>query len=178
MRPGATTRWQEKGVTEDPNRPLRNVFDRLGRDRREDMRTHLDARRALVISKRRQEEAVVSPVNDEINELRARLKKLAARNTEAAQSTSTSSFSVEIQQAPLLVGFRMPTIAVYEGKTDPLDHLDAFNGQMDLLQVILLAHCRCFTVTLSGTTKKQIRQIELETINSWGQLSTMFMRQF
>ena len=60
----------------------------------------------------------------------------------------------------------MPTMATYEGKTNPLDHLDAFNDQMDLLQVTLLAHCRCFIVTLSGTAKKWIHQIESETITS------------
>ena len=57
-------------------------------------------------------------------------------------------------------------MATYEGKTNPLDHLDAFNDQMDLLQVTLLAHCRCFIVTLSGTAKKWIHQIESETITS------------
>ena len=87
----------------------------------------LEAKCASVTSRRRQEEVVFSPVNDEINELRAWLKKLATRNTEVVQSTSTSPFSMEIQQAPLPVGFRMPTMATYEGKTDPLDHLDAFN---------------------------------------------------
>ena len=103
---------------------------------------------------------------DEINELRARLEKLAARNTEAAHSTLTSPFNVEVQQAPLPTGFKMPTMAAYEGKTNPLDHLDAFNDQMDLLQVTTLAHCRCFAVTLSGTAKKWIRQVELETVVS------------
>ena len=48
----------------------------------------------------------------------------------------------------------MPTMVAYEGKTNHLDHLDAFNDQMDLFQVTLLAHYRCFVVTLSGTTKK------------------------
>ena len=72
----------------------------------------------------------------------------------------------------------MPTTIAYEGKADPLDHLDAFNDQMDLLQVTLLARCRCFAVTLSGTAKKWIHQIEPETITSWGQLSAIFMRQF
>ena len=67
---------------------------------------------------------------------------------------------------------------MYEDKTDLLDHLDAFNDQMDLLQVTTLAPCRCFAFTLSGTTKKWIRQIKSETIISWGQLSTMFMCQF
>ena len=84
VRPGATTRSKEKGVTDDPNRPSRNVFDRLSQDRIEDMRTHIDARHASVTSRRRQEEVVVSPVNDKINELRARLEKLAARNIEVA----------------------------------------------------------------------------------------------
>ena len=69
-------------------------------------------------------------------------------------------------------------MAAYEGKTDPPDHLDVFNYQMDLLQVILLAHCRCFAITLSRTTKKWIHQIEPEIITSWRQLSAMFMRQF
>ena len=57
---------------------------------------HLEARRTSATSRMRQEEAVVSLVNNEINQLRARLEKLAARNTEATQSTSTSLFSVEI----------------------------------------------------------------------------------
>ena len=72
----------------------------------------------------------------------------------------------------------MPTMATYEGKTDPQVHLYTFNDQWDLLQVISLAHCRCFTVTLSGASKKWIRQIEPETVISWGQLSGMFMHQF
>ena len=69
-------------------------------------------------------------------------------------------------------------MAMYEAKIDPLDHLDAFNDQMNLLQVTMLARCRCFTVTLSRTAKKWIRQIVVGTNTSWGQLSTMFIRQF
>ena len=72
----------------------------------------------------------------------------------------------------------MPTMATYEGKTDPQDYLDAFNDQMDLLQVTKLARCECFVVMLSGTTKKWICQVKLETAVSWGQLSAIFMHQF
>ena len=61
------------------------------------MCTHLDARHTSVTSRMIEDLLVVSPINDEINELRARLEKLVARNTEAAQSISTSPFSVEIQ---------------------------------------------------------------------------------
>ena len=130
------------------------------------MRMHLEVRPISVTFRRRQEEPFVSPINDKINKLRARLEKLMASNTKTAQSTSTSPFSAEIQRAPLPVGFRMPTMATYEGKINPLDHFYAFNDQMDLLQVINLARCKCFAVTLSGTTKKWIRQMEPETIFS------------
>ena len=45
---------------------------------------HLEVRHTLATSRRKEDLPVVSPINDEIIELRARLEKLAARNTEAA----------------------------------------------------------------------------------------------
>ena len=60
------------------------------------MRTHLEVRRTSATSKRRDELPVVSPINEEINELRAKLEKLAARNTEVTQSTSILLFDAEI----------------------------------------------------------------------------------
>ena len=106
------------------------------------------------------------------------LDKLAAKSSEATPSTTNSPFSIEIQQASLPIGFRMPTMTTYEGKTDPQDHLDAFNDQMDLLQVSSRARCRCFAVTLIATTKKWFRQIEPETVLSWTPFLGLFMRQF
>ena len=98
-----------------------------------------------------------SPVYDEINELKKRINKLAAKSSEATPSTTSSPFSLEIQQASLPVRFCMPTMTTYEGKIDPHDHLDAFNDQMDLLQVSSLAWCRCFVVILTAITKKWFR---------------------
>ena len=119
-----------------------------------------------------------SPVHDEINELRKRLDKLAAKSSEATPFATSSPFSLEIQQASLTAGFRMSTMTTYEGKTNPQDNLDAFKYHMDQLQVSSRARCRCFAVTLTATTKKWFRQIEPETITSWMQLSGLFMCQF
>ena len=119
-----------------------------------------------------------SPVHDEINKLRKWLDKLAAKSSEVTPFTTSSPFSLEIQQAPLPTGFHMSTITTYEGKIDPQDHLTAFNNQMDLLQVSFQARCRCFAVTLTAITKKWFRQIKPETIASWTQLSGLFMHQF
>ena len=60
------------------------------------MCTHLEARHTSVTSRRREDLLVVSPINDEINELKARLEKLVGRNTEVAQSTLILPFSAEI----------------------------------------------------------------------------------
>ena len=168
---------QEKERTGGGQKPVRNVFDLLGQNAKEDLRIHLDARRTLASSKKN-DMLAFSPMHDEINELRKRMDKLAAKSLETTPSITSLPFSLEIQQAPLPTGFRMPTMTTYKGKTDPQDHLDAFNDQMDLLQVLTQAQCRCFAVTLTTTTKKWFRQIEPETIASWTQLSGLFMRQF
>ena len=80
-RSDAILKSQEREITGDALKLSRNIFDRLARSREKDMRTHLEARRTLVTSRRREDLSVVSPIKDEINELRARLKNLAARNT-------------------------------------------------------------------------------------------------
>ena len=46
--------------------------------------------------KKERRSPVISPINDEINELRARLEKLGVRNTEAAQLTLIFPFNIEI----------------------------------------------------------------------------------
>ena len=144
---------QKRERTGGGPKPTRNVFDRLGQNAEEDLRVHLDARRTSTSSKKN-DVPTFSPIHHEINELRKRLDKLATKSSEAAPSTTSSSFSLEIQQTPLPMGFRMPTMTTYEGKTDPQDHLDTFNDQMDLLQVSSRAQCRCFAITWTKTAKK------------------------
>ena len=71
--PNATIRSQEREVTKDARRPSCNVFDRLSRSRGEEIRRHLEARLTSATSRKREEVPVISLINDEINELRARL---------------------------------------------------------------------------------------------------------
>ena len=58
----AIVRLREMEVTKDTVRPSRNVFNRLGQSRGEDMRTHLEARRTSMTSRRREDLPVVSPI--------------------------------------------------------------------------------------------------------------------
>ena len=144
---------------------MRNVFDRLGQNTEEDLRAHLEARRTSALSKKNDLQTF-SSIHDEINELKKRLDKLAAKSSEVTPSITSSLFSLEIQLAPLPASFRMSTMTTYEEKTDPQDYLNVFNNQMDLRQVSSRARCRCFAATLTATAKKWLRQIELETVAS------------
>ena len=92
----APLRSQEKERTRGGPKPTRNVFDRLGQNAEEDLRVHLDARRTSASSKKN-DVPPFSPMHDEINELRKRLDKLAAKSSEATPSTTSSPFSRKIQ---------------------------------------------------------------------------------
>ena len=83
----------------------------------------------------------------ELDELRARFEDLAIW-VEEVEDDNHSIFTQEIEEDPLPSGFKMPQIPSYKGKTNPCDHLDVFNDQMELLQVNDLAKCHCFAITL------------------------------
>ena len=74
--------------------------------------------------------------------------------------------------------FKLPAIKVYDGKSDPQDHLDHFNDFIELHLVSNLAKCRVFDVTLTRGAKKWFRSIPAGSITSWQQLSTSFLRHF
>ena len=86
---------QEKEQTRGAPKSSFNVFDRLPQNAEEDLCVHLDARRKTESSKKNNVPAV-SLVHDEINELRKRLDKLAAKSSEATPSSTSSPFSLEI----------------------------------------------------------------------------------
>ena len=117
-RSAAPLRSYKRERTGGGPKPTHNFFDRLGQNAEEDLCVHLDARRTSA-SLKKNDMPTFSPINDEINELRKRLDKLAAKSSEATPSTTSSPFSLEIQQAPLPTGFRMPTMTTYKGETDP-----------------------------------------------------------
>ena len=81
------------------------------------------------------------------------------QDDELVTTVGRSSFSIEIQEALLPEGFKLPNIKAYEEKTDPQDHLDYFNDLMELHMVSDLAKCRVFIVTLSNGVKKWFRLI-------------------
>ena len=75
-------------------------------------------------------------------------------------------FCSEICKGSLPEGFKLPTIKMYEGKSDPQDHLDHFNDLMELHLVSDNAKGRVFAVTLSSGAKKWFRSMALVSIRA------------
>ena len=92
-------------------------------------------------------------------------------DVELITAATGSPFNLEIREARLPEGFKLPTIKAYEGKSDPQDHLDHFNNLTELHLVSKLAKCRVFVDTLTVGAKKWFRAIPAGTISSWEQLS-------
>ena len=65
-------------------------------------------------------------------------------DVEFITAATGSPFNLEIREARLPEGFKFLAIKVYEGKSDPQDHLDHFNDLMELHLVFELAKWRVF----------------------------------
>lgn len=60
----------------------------------------------------------------------------------------------EIKNTTLFVGFKMPTITLYDRKTNPNDHIIAFEDHMDIFNLNDDQRCKVFMVTLKKVAKR------------------------
>ncbi|GFY87000.1 hypothetical protein Acr_05g0006390 [Actinidia rufa] len=75
--------------------------------------------------------------------------------------------------------FKLPTqLGVYEGKTDPMDHLDSYKNLMSLQGYSDEAMCKAFSATLNGLARSWFRKLSPGTIDSFGDLSKLFVANF
>ena len=59
-------------------------------------------------------------------------------------------FSDEIMAAPFPPDFKMSNITTYNGRGDPINHVDRFKNWMNFVGITKLVSCRAFPVTLSS----------------------------
>ena len=64
--------------------------------------------------------------------------------------TFVMSFSREIFEAPRLRKVKMPSVDLFDGTTDPDDHIDVYKAQMYVQDVDDATCCRYFPATLKG----------------------------
>ncbi|GFZ16272.1 hypothetical protein Acr_25g0006810 [Actinidia rufa] len=75
--------------------------------------------------------------------------------------------------------FKLPTqIEICEGKTNPMDHLDSYKNLMSLQEYTDEEMCKAFSTTLKGSTITWFRKLLPGTIDSFGELSRLFIANF
>ncbi|XP_062080899.1 uncharacterized protein LOC133785697 [Humulus lupulus] len=71
----------------------------------------------------------------------------------------------------------MSFITLYDGGTDPTEHLSKFNRMMSFHRVSEDAKCHVFPLTLMRSADKWFKKHRSGSIHSWHQLSSSFRRQ-
>ncbi|GFZ08777.1 hypothetical protein Acr_20g0005850 [Actinidia rufa] len=88
-------------------------------------------------------------------------------------------FTERVLGARISSKFKLPTqLGIYEGKTDPMDHLDSYKSLMSLKGYSDEIMCKAFSATLKGPARSWFRKLSPGTIDSFGELSRLFVANF
>ncbi|GMN48169.1 hypothetical protein TIFTF001_017340 [Ficus carica] len=72
----------------------------------------------------------------------------------------------------------MPHMALYEGKTDPDNHIEIYIGHMNLYGIPKAIQFRAFRTTLAGAAIRLFKRLPANSISCWNDLSKVFQSQF
>ncbi|GFZ21446.1 hypothetical protein Acr_29g0006080 [Actinidia rufa] len=88
-------------------------------------------------------------------------------------------FIERILRARISSKFKLPAqLGIYQGKTDPMDHLDSYKSLMSLQGCSDEVMCKAFSATLKGPARSWFRKLSPGTIDSFGDLSRLFVANF
>ena len=92
--------------------------------------------------------------------------------------TYVTPFSREILEAPRLSKVKMPSVDLFDGTTDPDDHLDVYKAQMYVQHADDATCCRYFPATLKGIAQKWFNGLQRGSVTSFFQLAELFSTHF
>ncbi|XP_024033085.1 uncharacterized protein LOC112095395 [Morus notabilis] len=106
-------------------------------------------------------------------------KVAEAVNADAKMYTSHDHpFTESIIRVPLPDKYKSPPIPLYDGRSDPDDHLEVYTGHMVLHGYPEEVMCRAFRNHLSDSVRRWFRSLKPNSITSWDDLKNAFLTQF
>jgi len=92
--------------------------------------------------------------------------------------TYVTPFSREILEAPQLSKVKVSSVDLFDGTTDPDDHLAVYKAQMYVQDVDDATCCRYFPATLKGIAQKWFNGLPRGSVTSFFQLAELFSAHF
>ncbi|GFY96576.1 hypothetical protein Acr_11g0008820 [Actinidia rufa] len=93
------------------------------------------------------------------------------------KSTSQKIRDLDARLDAINTGVGAP-LGIYEGKTDPMDHMDSYKSLMSLQGCSDEVMCKAFSATLKGPARSWFRKLSPGTVDSFGDLSRLFVANF
>ncbi|GFY86564.1 hypothetical protein Acr_05g0002030 [Actinidia rufa] len=122
--------------------------------------------------------------SQKIRDLDARLDAIntgtnAPITVDALVRQTDPPFTERVLRTRISSKFKLPTqLGIYEGKTDPMDHLDSYKSLMSLQGCSDEVMCKAFSATLKGLARSWFRKLSPGTVDSFGELSRLFVANF
>ena len=94
------------------------------------------------------------------------------------KDVNRSPFTPAIRRARNPPDFKLPSLDMYDGRTDPTVHLTKYMRHMEVLGASEEVMARCFPLYLTDIAALWFRQLDSGSIGTWNDLTERFMRQF
>ncbi|XP_024025271.1 uncharacterized protein LOC112092707 [Morus notabilis] len=119
-------------------------------------------------------------IGNRLNNFERVVGKVAeAVNVNAKMYTSHDHpFTENIIRVPLPDKYKPPPIPLYDGRSDPDDHLEVYTGHMVLHGYPEEVMCCAFKHHLSDSARRWFRSLKPNLITSWDDLKNAFLTQF
>ncbi|XP_065623789.1 uncharacterized protein LOC136065054 [Quercus suber] len=89
-----------------------------------------------------------------------------------------SPFTHRIERARLSRRFNQPTFTIYNGKTDPVEHVGHFNQRMVVYSRDKALMCKVFPYSLGPVAMRWFNNLKADSINSYQELTQAFGSRF
>ena len=106
------------------------------------------------------------------------VKGRAPISMDALIQQTESPFTAGVLHFPLSEKFRLLPIEAFDGRKDPVDHLDTYKTHMELYGYQDLGRCRAFAITLKYSALAWFNKFSPALISSFRELSIAFVSYF
>ncbi|XP_023913141.1 uncharacterized protein LOC112024738 [Quercus suber] len=98
--------------------------------------------------------------------------------SKALNQISRSPFTRRIEGAEMPRRFNQPTFTIYNGKTDPVEHISHFNQRMTVYAKDEALMCKVFPSSLGPIAMKWFDNLRADSIDSYQELTQAFGSRF